>query len=323
MDAASPWLGRGSTAPNRRSKCISLIAASVKISPCFDSLIVVAILALHAFRRFENKSDAINLTTRQIGGRLTGLLWDYCLPGELIIVGRPEYKSIIEGKLRRACVCNDRVMEIMWGLQNLMPLLIPQEQSEFTKADRLPICKGLDMLLSRHGINNVKQELINEHILQMALKVYHADLREKEHSKFLRRSLGLDKHLKAISGFDAKDWDLVKLATALKTMVDPDGKHLTLAESFNMFSSEEVKLIYHDAPKYEDLINRATISKIYDDIVAVRAYVVKVLLKLRHLLKKAEAALETEDVLEKAATNSIDSLQQVDHTCLAVDLEVV
>lgn len=85
----------------------------------------------------------------------------------------------------------------------------------------------------------IKQMLIfiqiNEDILQMALKVYHADLREKEHSKFLRRSLGLDKHLKAISGFDAKDWDLVKLATALKTMVDPDGiPRLTLAEAFKV-----------------------------------------------------------------------------------------
>lgn len=241
---------------------------------------------------------------------MIGLLCKYCLPGELIIVGRPEYKSIIEEKLRRACVCNDIVREIMWGMQNLMPLLIPQEQSEFTKADRLPICKGLDMLLSQHGINNVKPEWINEDILQLAVKVYHADLREKEHSNFLRRSLGLDKHLKAISGFDAKDWDLVKLATALKTMVDPDGTPcLTLAEAFKMFSSEEVKLIHRDAPKYEDLLDRDTILKIHDDIFAVRDYVDKVLLKLRHLLKKAEAALETEDVLE-----------QVD---LAVDLVLV
>ena len=62
---------------------------------------------------------------------------------------------------RRACLCNERVREIMWGMQNLMPLLIPQEQSVFTKADRLPICKGLDMLLSRHGINIVKQEWVS------------------------------------------------------------------------------------------------------------------------------------------------------------------
>ncbi|XBI35487.1 hypothetical protein VPH35_121164 [Triticum aestivum] len=135
---------------------------------------------------------------------------------------------------RRACVCNDRVREIMWGMQNLMPLLIPQEQSVFTKADWLPICKGLDMLLSRHGINIVKEEWINEDILQLALKVYHADLRENEHSKFLHRSLGLDKHLKAISGFDAKDWDLVKLATALKTMVDPDANLLPIVKTFKV-----------------------------------------------------------------------------------------
>ena len=180
----------------------------------------------------------------------------------------------------------------------------------------------------------IKQMLIfiqiNEDILQLALKVYHADLRENEHSKFLRRSLGLDKHLKAISGFDAKDWDLVKLATALKTMVAPDANLLPIVKAFEvnltflsakfqyayagkfsfgmktevyvclqMFSPEEANLIELDAPKYEDLLDRDTISEIYDDIVAFREYVDKVLLKLRHLLKKAEAALETEDVQEK------------------------
>uniref|UniRef100_A0A8R7VJG0 Uncharacterized protein n=1 Tax=Triticum urartu TaxID=4572 RepID=A0A8R7VJG0_TRIUA len=277
---------------------------------------------MHTFRRFEDKSDAINLTTRRVGPRMISLICKYCLLGELIIVGSLEYKSILEENLRRACSYNDIVREIMWGMQNLMPLLIPQEQSVFTKADPLPICKGLDMLLSRHGIDNVKQEWINEDILQLALKVYHVDLRENEHSKFLRRSLGLDKHLKAISGFDAKDWDLVKLATALKTMVDPNANILPLDKAFEMFSHEEAKLIKLDAPKYEDLLDRDTISEIYDDIVAFREYVDKVLLKLRHLLKKAEAALETEDVMEKAATNGVDSMQQVDHTCLAVDLEV-
>ena len=68
---------------------------------------------------------------------------------------------------------------------------------------------------------------INEHILRMALKVYHADVRENEHSMFLRRRLYKD--LKA-SGFDVKNWDLLKLAIALKLMVDPDGARLTRAE---------------------------------------------------------------------------------------------
>ena len=56
--------------------------------------------------------------------------------------------------------------------------------------------------------------------------MYHADLRENEHSMFLRRRLYKD--VKA-SGFDVKDWDLLKLAIALKLMVDPDGAVLELA----------------------------------------------------------------------------------------------
>ena len=49
--------------------------------------LVPQFLKMHAFRRFEDKSDAINLTTRRVGGRMIGLIYEYCLPEELIIVG--------------------------------------------------------------------------------------------------------------------------------------------------------------------------------------------------------------------------------------------
>jgi nucleolar protein 58 len=48
----------------------------------------------------------------------------------------------------------------MWGLQNLMHTLVPQEQSKMTKDERLPMSLGLNMVLNRHKIN-MKQEMVS------------------------------------------------------------------------------------------------------------------------------------------------------------------
>jgi hypothetical protein len=41
------------------------------------------------------------------------------------------------------CLCNETVMEVMWGLKNIMPTLVPEEKSELTREDRLPMSQGL------------------------------------------------------------------------------------------------------------------------------------------------------------------------------------
>ena len=34
------------------------------------------------------------------------------------------------------CICDEAAEELMWGLQNLMHVLVPEEKSEFEKQDR-------------------------------------------------------------------------------------------------------------------------------------------------------------------------------------------
>jgi hypothetical protein len=52
------------------------------------------------------------------------------------------------------------VMELMWGIQNCMQLLVPMEKKKLTEADRLPISEGLHALLSRYGCV-VKPEMVS------------------------------------------------------------------------------------------------------------------------------------------------------------------
>jgi len=91
-------------------------------------------------------------------------------PGQTLVVGKQEYKSIIESRLVSVswlfflylwtnlsvldllqginCLHNDVVMEVMWGMQRHMHRLVPMEKSELPKEDRVPMSQGLQMLLS-------------------------------------------------------------------------------------------------------------------------------------------------------------------------------
>ena len=42
-------------------------------------------------------------------------------------------------------------MEVMWGMQNLLRIVVPQEQAEMAMEDRIPMSKGMDMVLRRNG----------------------------------------------------------------------------------------------------------------------------------------------------------------------------
>ncbi|CAM0879976.1 unnamed protein product [Alopecurus aequalis] len=179
------------------------------------------IVWLHEFRTFDDKPNVINLTAQTIDASLIKFLWTYCHSDETLVVGSRAYKDIIEKTLGLKCLYGDAVMEVMWGLQNLMHTLVPEEQSKITKDDRLPMSLGLNMVFTRHKIN-IKQEMLNECIIKKTSKVYDTNLREKVHSKFLHKRF--DENFKAVSKVDSKDWSLFKLATALKIMFDPHGR---------------------------------------------------------------------------------------------------
>lgn len=52
-----------------------------------------------------------------------------------------------------SCLYDEFVMEVMWGLTNLMHSLVPEENSQLSKEDRLQMSQGLKMLLNRYGFD--------------------------------------------------------------------------------------------------------------------------------------------------------------------------
>ena len=58
------------------------------------------------------------------------------------------------------CLFDETVMEVMWGLKNLMHSLVPQEKQKLTKEDRLPISQGLKKFLYNYGFD-VEPELVS------------------------------------------------------------------------------------------------------------------------------------------------------------------
>ncbi|KAM0900060.1 hypothetical protein ACQ4PT_020871 [Festuca glaucescens] len=275
----------------------------------------IEIIWLHEFQKFEDRPNAINLTTRKINPRLIKMIFKYIKFEEKLVVGRPEYKEIIEELLDLPCLYSDAVEEVMWGMQNLLHTIVPEEQSEMPMEDRIPMSQGLEMVLRRHGFV-VEPKMINEHIIEMANTMYDIDLRERVHSKFLHNLLG--EAFMAISGVDIEDWPLLKLATAVKKMCYPD-EGILVGDPYEMFSSRDFEVIDDDAAKYRDKMDENVILKIYRDVVYLREDKRTARNELRRLVQAAKEALEAEQVLEEPATAAVNSKHQVNHTCLTVN----
>jgi hypothetical protein len=89
-----------------------------------------------------------------------------------------------------------------------------------------------------------------------------------------------------------------------------------------MFSQDELTAISRDAHLYQKVLDKDFILATYNDIVTLHEAKAELLYELRSLVVEANAALETEEMKEKPATNGVDSKNQVDRTCVTVDLTV-
>ncbi|WVZ95510.1 hypothetical protein U9M48_041264 [Paspalum notatum var. saurae] len=176
-------------------------------------------LWLKQFLEFEDKSAAIS-PTAGLDKQLRDMLKIWTRPGETLVVGSLEHKEIIEAdqELGVKCWYDNCVMEMMWGMKNLMHSLVPQEHKALTKEERLPLSKGLQMILHRYNFD-VKPEMVNDDIVETACFLYDCDLIEKYHSRDLHMS---DKLFMEISGLNTQDWSAIKLATAHVKIAYPE-----------------------------------------------------------------------------------------------------
>ncbi|CAN6269060.1 unnamed protein product [Urochloa humidicola] len=223
---------------------------------------------LKEFREFKDKSCAINQDTG-VSWDLTQMIKSCYIPGRKIAVGKEEYKLIIEKSLGIPCLFDDIVMEVMWGLKHLMHFLVPREKMKLTNADRLPMSQGMKMILNRHGFE-VKPEMVNDEIILLACMLLDCEYCDVKNRKPLRLA---GEHINEASGIETKDWDFMKLATAVKIICYP--AEATISEK-EMFTPDEVSKFEKDARKYEERFNKGSCLNVYNEMVEARSYIRRV-----------------------------------------------
>ncbi|KAL6603662.1 hypothetical protein ACP70R_044023 [Stipagrostis hirtigluma subsp. patula] len=244
------------------------------------------VIWLQEFQCFKDKSDAINLDTG-VNNQLTDMLKRCHRPKMKLAVGKQEYKTVIEASLGITCLFNEAVMEVMWGLKYLMPSLVPQEKSKLAKEEHVQTSKGLNSFLNRYGFP-VKPEMVNKHIVETACMLFDCDFCLKKHLKNLRHA---GEHLYEVSGIDSNEWDVMKLATALKIVCYPEEK-VALGNPKEMFSSGELSVLVRDAvaQKYDGRILKATVLRVYNKLVFAYEVGHELQRELELLLQKPDEA---------------------------------
>ncbi|WVZ90639.1 hypothetical protein U9M48_036923, partial [Paspalum notatum var. saurae] len=207
-------------------------------------------------------------------------------------VGKPGYKGVIERALVcqtplfafvRLCVDNLGhqfcchffqdihclfVMEVMWGLQNIMHFLVPQEKMKLRNKDRVPMSQGLKVHLNRYGFD-VKLDMVNANILMAACILFDCENSYVKNSKILRLAGEI---IKDISGIDPEFFDLMEFATVLKIICYHAER--TISEEA-MFTQNVVNTLVRDAHKYESKIDKGIYLKAYHQIVDIHKDVAK------------------------------------------------
>ncbi|CAN6286246.1 unnamed protein product [Urochloa humidicola] len=237
------------------------------------------VVVLREFQTFEDKASAIKLDTG-VSDQLARMIKKWLLPGQKLAVGKREYKTTIEASLGISCLFDDVVMELMWGLKNLMKTLVPGEKLELTKEDCLPVSKGMMIVLKRHGFD-VKPEMVNRQIVEMAQGLYECDWCANKHVESLQVAL------KEVSDIDFKDWDPLKLASALKIICYPDEKC-----KYEMFSDVELPKLQALACSSQGKLFENTCLAVYNEIVWAYGFRDKVERRLRFLVEEARKSAE-------------------------------
>uniref|UniRef100_A0A0D9WEB5 Uncharacterized protein n=1 Tax=Leersia perrieri TaxID=77586 RepID=A0A0D9WEB5_9ORYZ len=246
-------------------------------------------LELKEFREFKDKSSAINRDTGvSLDPTILIMRWLSC-PEQKIAVGKPEHKEIIERSLGVHCLFDEIVMEVTWGLKNLMHFLVPQEKVKLSKQDRLPMSQGLKLLLNRYDFD-INPEMVNEEIIRLACLLFDCEYTDVKNTKPLRLA---GQCLEEVSGIDSKDWELMKLATALRIVCYPAPAQRTRAEE-GMFKPDELSKLVRDAHKYEDKIVKEVCLSIHNEMWESRDIIAEKREVLGSLIKEANEACGAE-----------------------------
>jgi hypothetical protein len=242
---------------------------------------------LKEFQAFEDKLSAINKDA--ISPALGKMIRKHVADGQTLAVGKEDYAVVIEKCLGIKCLCSPSVQELMWGLEIQILYFVPEENPELANEDRFRMSKGMEAFLLNHHNFNVKPGMmVTKRIIETAAVVYECDRSVDKHAISLRHAAT---HLERISHIDAQDWDLLKLATALKLICYPEEK---IRAARRLFTKPQVMRLKKDAPKYEDVILKAPCLEIYNEMYTARKIRCEAARALLCLLERAKRAYEAE-----------------------------
>uniref|UniRef100_I1QF07 Nucleolar protein 58/56 N-terminal domain-containing protein n=1 Tax=Oryza glaberrima TaxID=4538 RepID=I1QF07_ORYGL len=238
---------------------------------------------LKEFQAFEDKASALSLDTG-VSEQLAGMIRRFICPGQTLAVGKQEYVTIIQSNLGIKCLWNAEVMELMWGLNNLKEHLVPDGKSDLSKEDCLPMCEGMKFTLNKYGFGDLKPEMVTRSIIEATGLLYETDYHVRKHGESMRYA---GKHLKKISGINAEDWDLLKLATAIMMLCYPNGEYKLVGNLPELFGDDYSKLV-DDAPKYKGIFRKLSCLRAYAEMVRSRRIRSKAARRLDSLVTAAE-----------------------------------
>ncbi|RLM93908.1 hypothetical protein C2845_PM08G13050 [Panicum miliaceum] len=248
------------------------------------------VIWLKEFKTFKNKARVFGHAG--VDKELAEMIHRWHVPGQLLAVGKLEHKIVIESELNIPCMYDDTVMEVIWGIKNLMKSLVPDDDSKLSKEECLQMSLGMETVLMRHGIV-VTPEMINEQIIEYASILYDCELYETKHSGFLTNC---GDWLEEIFGIECKGWSPMKLATALKILCIP--------EDYIPHDDPELllKLKTH-GPDYDGILLKRTSVTIHREMVTAREVLTDTVEKLKLLTTEANGYPENPEGFVKQETS--------------------
>ncbi|KAM0885833.1 hypothetical protein ACQ4PT_030086 [Festuca glaucescens] len=251
-------------------------------------------LSLEFFLKYERVSTPIDLATEAIDNLLAKRLSKLCGSEKKLAVGSSKHKRIIEMKLGITCVYVDvpDCEVIICSLKNPRRTLLPQEKSEMYKRDCLPSGKELITFLCQHDFD-IKPEMVDKTIVELAHLLHGIELREMEHLKFFRILL---KDFIVISGMGTKNWSLIELATVLK-MICHRGSSYEVYHPVEIFSRDEHQKIAVNTYRYKTRFSNIDVLSVYEDVISLDSDKYILLIKLDYLLEKAKQVPEKAEVI--------------------------
>ncbi|CAO2178610.1 unnamed protein product [Urochloa humidicola] len=245
-------------------------------------------------KTFANKAHAISQSTG-VSEEFATLIRGYLKPGQKLAVGNEDYKSIIEKELHKPCVYDCAVEELMWGLKIQMQSLLTPENSVLTRKDCFPMSTGIYYFLKEHKFDVKRDMKVTSRIVQLAGIVYECDCSIERRRNTLR---SVAEYIKKISYLNTQDWELHKIATALKIICCSGEKDDFPKE---LFPEKHLQKLKSDAPRYTMFLEASSLA-LYDEVhnaFELRSKVVQELSRLIQLVNKVDVERPHEAAIDQ------------------------